>query len=481
MPLSGKQKTKGGAMQLWLEWFKCVFKLRKACSRTKTFIWMAFALIGFSTLPDQLGVTGLARASFLKKKLYHNFLHLFHSTGLDLSKLTSLWVSLALKLFRPVSHNGRIVLLLDGLKIPKEGKRMPGVKKLHQSSSNNSKAPYIYGHSLQVLALLVHSSLNLFYAIPLISRIHEGIVLSPLHKKSLPEKVHGLLASILEDLSVKILLIADAFYSNRKVILPLLEAGHHLLSRVRNNATAYEPAPKKTLRGRGRPKVYGKKVVLQDLFNQMESFQEAQVAVYGNGPVSVRFLTKDLLWKPVKRVVRFILVQHPERGRIILVTTDLEMDPSDAIRLYSARFKIEVSFKSAVHTVGAYVYRFWMKMWLPNKGRKGDQYLHKKSKKYREKTLAKIDSYHRFIQLAIIGQGLLLHLAINFRKVVWSMFPSWLRTMKVNKAPSELVVAHTLKFWYPEFLLGSNKAPAITKILEDQIDVTQIPGMTNAA
>ena len=72
-------------MQLWLEWFKCVFKLRKACSRTKTFIWMAFALIGFSTLPDQLGVTGLARASFLKKKLYHNFLHLFHSTGLDLS------------------------------------------------------------------------------------------------------------------------------------------------------------------------------------------------------------------------------------------------------------------------------------------------------------------------------------------------------------------------------------------------------------
>jgi len=116
-------------------------------------------------------------------------------------------------------------------------------------------------------------------------------------------------------------------------------------------------------------------------------------------------------------------------------------------------------------------------MWKPNKGRRGDQFLHKKPEEYRKKAMAKIEAYHRFIQLAIIGHGILLHLAINFRRPVWGIFPSLLRTSNINEPPSESVVAQTLKFRLPEFLLGSHRTPAIRKILRERIDVTKMPGM----
>ncbi len=38
--------------------------------------------------------------------------------------------------------NGRLLLVGDGLKVPKEGRKMPAVKKLHQESSSNTKPPY---------------------------------------------------------------------------------------------------------------------------------------------------------------------------------------------------------------------------------------------------------------------------------------------------------------------------------------------------
>ena len=59
-------------------------------------------------------------------------------------------------------------------------------------------------------------------------------------------------------------------------------------------------------------------------------------------------------------MARFVWVIHPHRGRLILLSTDLSSSPLDIIRLYGWRFKIELGFKQAIHTVGAYAYHFWM-------------------------------------------------------------------------------------------------------------------------
>ncbi|MGC1952403.1 MAG: hypothetical protein WA970_07505 [Gammaproteobacteria bacterium] len=74
--------------------------------------------------------------------------------------MTGAWTKLVLRLFSPFRVDNRLVLIGDGLKVAKEGKKMPAVKKLHQSSQNNSKPTYIFGHSFQALGLLARGPLG---------------------------------------------------------------------------------------------------------------------------------------------------------------------------------------------------------------------------------------------------------------------------------------------------------------------------------
>lgn len=65
-----------------------------------------------------------------------------------------------------VTINGRYLIVGDGIKIAKEAKKMPGVKRLHQESDNSSKAPYIYGHHFGVLGILAGWVKKRFFAFP---------------------------------------------------------------------------------------------------------------------------------------------------------------------------------------------------------------------------------------------------------------------------------------------------------------------------
>ncbi len=132
---------------------------------------------------------------------------------------------------------------------------------------------------------------------------------------------------------------------------------------MRRSTVAYLPAPPPTgPRQRGRPRRYGRKVKLWGLFDSADdSWPKAASPVYGEHGVTIRYLSRDLIWRPVRTLVRFVLVDHPTRGRSIFITTDLELPPIEVIRLYGLRFKIELSFKQALRVLGSYAYHFWLR------------------------------------------------------------------------------------------------------------------------
>ncbi len=469
-------------MKLWSLWYSCVHHLRRACSYKRTYMFLVLVLVAFSIRPECAGVTSFIRAVFLEPGLYKGFFHFFnYSTGLDLLYLTRLWHRMVHRLF-PVLQVGEYdVYVADGLKVAKEGKKMPGVKKLHQPSENNSKASYIMGHSFQALAVLVCAAGGHVAAIPLVSRIHEGVVWFPGDRRSLLDKLAALFVETVSTDSRLALLVADAYYASRKVILPLLNEGHQLLTRVRRNAVAYKKAAAPKLPQRGRPKKYGKKIQLRNYFKRPEKFTQALSPVYGETKTPIRYRVEDLLWRPIGRLVRFVWVIHPTRGKLILMCTDCSLDPLKLIETYGYRFKIEVGFRSAIHGIGTYAYHFWMKAMKAIRRQTGNQYLHKESAEYREAVRRKMEAYHRFVQLGCIAQGLLQYLSLMYGKEVWANFRSWLRTMKTGNPPSELVVSYALRSSLFEFLVNSPPDHNLKKIISENMAVEKMEEFLIAA
>lgn len=452
-------------MRLWVQWFNAVAHLRPACARWRTYGWMVLVLMGLSIRADLAGVTSYVRALGLAPATYTRLLHLFHSSALELDHLTTLWTRWcrdALPVFTVGSHR---VCLADGLKVPKEGRKMPAVKKLHQASANNSKPPFIFGHSFQCISLLTRTASGHAAAVPLAARIHEGVVWSNRDQRTLLDKLVLLFLALAPALEAPVILVADAYYASRKVIVPLLAAEHHLVTRVRTNTVAYEPAPRLNHRRRGRPRLYGQHVRLRDLLRDADAFQCVPSPVYGESDVTISYRCVDLLWRPVGRRVRFVLVHHPVRGSIILLSTDVTMDPLDVIILYSYRFKIELGFRHALRVVGTYAYHFWMMTMTPIRRVSGNQYMHHRSERYRHQVRRKLAAYHNHVQLGCIAQGLLQYLAITCRSTAWQLFRSWLRTMHTDQPPSELVVAHALRSSLPEFLAAGPTDPGLAKFL----------------
>jgi len=456
-------------MRLWMVWFEAVAHLRPACARGRTFCWMVLVLMGLSIRTELAGVTSFVRVLELSPSLYKRLLYLFHSSALKLDLLTALWVRCCRRSFPPVMVGGFLVALADGLKVPKEGRKMPAVKKLHQVSENNSKPPFIFGHSFQAISLLIRTAAGHAAAVPLAARIHEGLVWSNRDRRTLLDKLVLLFLPLAAALEAPVILVADAYYASRKIILPLLGAGHHLISRVKKNSVAYQQAPRAKRRRRGRPRLYGKRVQLRALFADINAFHSVPSPVYGENGVTISYRCVDLLWKPVGRLVRFVLVQHPLRGSIMLLCTDITMDPLDIIILYAYRYKIELGFRHALHVVGTYAYHFWMMAMAPIQRVSGNQYMHHRSERYRQQVRRKLAAYHNHVQLGCIAQGLLQYLAVSCSTTVWQLFRSWLRTMDAARPPSELVVAYALRDSLPEFLAVGPCDPTLAKFLPQKL------------
>jgi hypothetical protein len=462
-------------MHLWNLWWSWVEPLRGACSRSRSFLWLAAALAGFSVRGDLLGVTAIIRALGFAERFYDRLLDFFHSAAVDVDALTRCWVKLLFARLPGIYRcNGKPVLLGDGIKNPKRGRKMPAVKRLHQVSEGNTKPEYIMGHSIQAVSLLVSAAAS-FFAIPLSARIHEGVVFSNRDKRTLPRKF----LSLVDDLGISepIYLVVDAYYACRTVALGLVRSGSHLVSRLRKNAVAYHPVPTPPgKRKRGRPRLYGLKVRLSSLFENTTGWVEAESPVYGEKAVTIRYLSIDLVWRPIRRLARFVLVDHPHRGRVMFLCTDLTLHPLEVIRLYGLRFKIELSFKQAIRTLGVYGYHFWMAAMTKINSRSGNQHLHRKTEAYRDAVRRKISAYHRHIQIGLIAQGILHCIAITAPELVWRCFGSWLATVRPGIPPSELVVMTALRNSFPEFLARSATASILTKFLRDRFDVNRAEG-----
>ena len=349
---------------------KVLCQFESCFSRKASFRWFVTIVIGFMLRSDKLGVTSVIRDLALSPDCYLSMIHFFRASSWSLDSLRLRWFSVVRNDFPLYKEGNFHVLVGDGVKQSKEGRRMPGVKKLFQESENSAKPEYIHGHMFGGLGILAGNPGN-WACIPLSIRIHDG--LQAAHEwKGAPVSLASHVLKMVGDayraaqtfgdclllldryfLTVPALQTLDALNCSGAVRL-------EIVTKTKKSCTAYEkPVPRKP--GRGRPPKKGTAVHLRELFvSRKDQFLETKAELYGKQE-TIRYYSVDLLWgQKLYQELRFVLVEM-NGIQSILVSTSLELEPLSIIRLYSYRFRIECMFRELKQQIGAFCYHFWSK------------------------------------------------------------------------------------------------------------------------
>ena len=467
----------GGLPYDYVKFHENVLCYFESCfSRKAAFRWFVTITIGLMLRSDKLGVTSVIRDLALNPSCYDSLLHFFRASSWSLENIRKRWFS-AVRLYSPLYMEGNCHILVgDGVKQSKEGRRMPGVKKLFQESENSAKPEYIHGHMFGGLGILAGSVRN-WACIPLGIRLHDGLQAARAWKgASVSAASH--VVQMVEDAYHAALTFGDSLLLLDRYFLtvPVLEklkslnssgdVRMEIITKAKKSCTAFEkPGSRKP--GRGRPRKKGVAVHLMELFvSHREQFHEAQIELYGKKE-SIRYYCIDLLWgQKLYQELRFVLVEM-NGTRSILASTGLELDPLSVIRLYSYRFRIECTFRELKQQVGAFCYHFWSKHMpkLSYYQKKGEPAPLERveDEKSREKILEAVRAIEMHMALSCIAMGILQSLSVCFIGKVSSIQIRYQRTPSKGRVSEAALMHYFRKYFFR--LLGQKPELCITQII----------------
>jgi len=427
--------------------------MRPVFSRRATYCWFVIVFVGLILRTDNFGVSSIIRALSLSPESYICLLHFFHSTAWNVEGMMLIWWQWLVK--KDIAHriNDRLVLIGDHTKTPKDGRKMPAVTTLHQDSDTGSKPSHFRGHHWGCIGILMRAC-EKYFAVPLWANIQEGLTLlaNSDEKRHLPKTVQIVEMARRTATSMKkeAYLVLDAYFAVGPVFLAAARKLNgisnfvHILVRAKKNVVAYGKPPKKDPHKRGPKRKYGKKIKLMDIFDSKAkcyTFQTTKADVYGQIE-TIRYLVLDLLWKPVKGMLRFILVET-SRGKMILITSDFKLNPVTAVQLYCRRVTIETMFDTLKNTLGAMAYHFWSQ-YLSRASRKPKKNKDRKQESSNPtKTNNTLYAIEKFVNVQLLVLGMLQLIAKQFPKQVKRKANCWLRTVSAN-TPSEFVTRSAL-------------------------------------
>lgn len=457
-------------MELHSRLEQIMLEMRPAFSRESTFEWFVLLLWGVLLTTQPPAVTSYINALGLSERYYHQSLHWFHSSAFRVEQLCYQWSQWLERHPMIYQLNGQRVYIGDGIKVGKEGLKMPGVKGLHQESEDVSKPEWLRGHYFSAFGLLLGEAKALF-AVPIIVQMHDGI-------ESVEANDDGTLVDKMATLCVQFAaqgsyVLLDAYYATSNVLQPFREHSLNLLSRVRISTVASAPfSPVPGNHGPGRSRKWGSKLKLRELFAPLTECDKVSLLLYGQ-QVIVHYQCFYLHWDSSSDLVLFVLSQLPNGKKLIMLSSDTTLTGQQVIEAYSWRFKIEVTFRTLIHLLGGFCYRFWLKT-MPRASRwPKDLRLAEHSEKFQAQVAMKVEAFERFVALNTIAIGLLQVLALEMPGQVWRHFPVWFRTLPKHGYPSEQIVRLSIQSQQDAILSKSNPGLLLDKLLAAKFQSVQ--------
>jgi hypothetical protein len=441
---------------MWTWVNKILTQFKPCFGNKRTFGWFVIIVVGLIIRTDAAGVASIVRALNLTEASYPLLLHFFRSENYLLSDLEWRWQKILSESSLLFRVRNMVVMIGDGVKQSKEGRYMPGVKKLRQNSENSSKGEYIFGHLFGGVGVVVGNTRQKLYCALVSLRLHDGVgaINGWLKDESYAEKSH--VVKTIDDAARAALvfgpalLLLDRLYLTIPMLKALAKATMiKVVTKAKMNAKAYYHPEPKTKPGPGAKRKKGADVKVASLFETAsESFTTVKARMYGKTE-EVSYYCENLLWGDAwYQNLRFVLVWL--RGKkTILVSTDLTLSPVEIIELYCHRFKIECAFRELKQVICGFGYRFWcacapkLSRFKPNDFHQ-EQYKNIENERERELIVNAVKAVERFVFFGCVALGTLQMASLLFSSKFTGRAARFTRTPS-KAVPSEAAVADYMR------------------------------------
>ena len=311
----------------WLALAVKTLNLGKVLSR-----FLDKCVISIVSLRGKVNFLQLGRYSDLNEKTFRN----------NFSKRNLNWVELnAVMIDKVLPHPSDRVIALDPAHISKSGRCTPGIGMYWSGASGKS----VYGLELTDFAAIDYKT---------------GDCLMLGAEQSLPEQSDGSVLTMTECylkalkdrsdnlLKISNIIVADSFFARKTFVLPALDLGFTMVSKLPINASLRYIANDEyiRLRGvrRGYQPIYAGKVEVSN----MDAMFTESLYIEGIG----KFHTAVVYSVSLKRNIRIVVGRIGDRDNVILFTTDVDMEASRVVAIYRKRFRIEFGIRDAKQFTG---------------------------------------------------------------------------------------------------------------------------------
>jgi hypothetical protein len=291
---------------------------------------------------------------------WDRFYHCLVSVGRTSEKLATVVLGLVVHKFAP-GLAGRITIGLDDSPTPRYGKHVEGAGVHHNPTPGPADGEWLYGHNWVALAWLATHPAWGVIALPLRSLMYVREIDVPKlvekydwefrTKHQLGVELLTWFITTLRKLGVKttVWLVVDGVYAARPFLLPILELGIVIVSRLRKDACLFD-LPAEDSHGN---RIYGKNRI--SLAKRAGHCQGWSTITYQCRGVEVTRSYKTFLAtsRLISGKIRVVIVRFEDGGWAPYFCTDTSAEVSDILETVAARWAIEEHFHDVKEVWGA--------------------------------------------------------------------------------------------------------------------------------
>lgn len=262
-------------------------------------------------------------------------------------------------MMRGIYKNTNAVLVaIDDSPTSRYGPKVAGAGIHRNPTPTPDGRKFVYGHVWVTLSAIARHKNFGTIGLPVLARMYikaKDIKNAGLSFKSKTEQAAELSKwayNCCKNLGKKLWIVTDGGFTRASFLRPVVTMGAVIVTRLRKDAVLHAQLKQPAKRKRGRPRKYGKRIKLQSIVNNPDSWFRIEAILYGKKEIKEVKVFKAL-YKPAGCMVQVLVVQESKDCFRAFMCTDMTASAVKILETVADRYAIEQNFSDIKEIEGA--------------------------------------------------------------------------------------------------------------------------------